>query len=94
MRVSDVVEARQPTSTTSQSSLEYDTDHASMSRSQMEIDSEEQDYELSQSVSLEGNGVLFSKQDTKESMMNSSQDVEEKILVDPSTSCHTTIEDP
>ncbi|KAK4254123.1 hypothetical protein QN277_009548 [Acacia crassicarpa] len=100
VRVADIIEARELTSTTSQSTPEYDfselnlTDHASTSRSPIEIGSGERDYELNQSVNSEGNGVLCSKQGTEESMMNSSQDVGERSLVDPSTPCHTTIEEP
>ncbi|KAF7843061.1 K(+) efflux antiporter 3, chloroplastic isoform X1 [Senna tora] len=93
VRVSDMTEACVPTATTFR---EYElsemnqTDQASATRIQKEIDLEKQDYELN----LEGNG-LYSKQGTEESLMDGSQDaLGRKNPGDPSIPCHTAIDEP
>lgn len=91
-----MIEARVPPATTSpgyELSELNQADHASATRIQT-VDSEEQNHELSQAGNLEGNGVLYNKQGTEESLMDGSQEVVgEKNLVDPSISCHTAIEE-
>lgn len=68
---SNVIKGHQQLSSLVFSELNH-TDHASMSRCQMEIDLKEWDYELSQSLSIDGNGIFFTKLGTEESMMNNS----------------------
>lgn len=94
----DLIESREPMATTSP---EFElpelnqTDEALLARIHTEVGSDEQDYELNQAATLEGNGVLYSKQGSEESSVDGYPDaLGEKILVDPSTPCHTSMEEP
>ncbi|XP_019421720.1 PREDICTED: K(+) efflux antiporter 3, chloroplastic isoform X2 [Lupinus angustifolius] len=77
VKVSNMIEARVPVAT---ASPEYELselnqkDLASLSRIPKEVDAEEQDYELNQAVNSEGNGVICSKQGTKENSTVESKD--------------------
>lgn len=99
VKVTDLKETRVPVATTSQDSELSEMnqkDQASLVRNQRGVDAEEQDYELNESLNLEGNGVLLSKQCSEESTLVLSTDAPiQKNLVDPSTpSSHTATEEP
>ncbi|CAL0331455.1 unnamed protein product [Lupinus luteus] len=77
VKVSDLMEARVPVATTSpeyELSELKEKDPASLSRIQKEVVAIEQDYELNQTVNSEGNGVICSKQGTKESSIVETED--------------------
>lgn len=99
VKVTDLKETRVAVATTSQDSELSEMnqkDQASLVRNQRGVDAEEQDYELNESLNLEGNGVLLSKQCSEESTLVLSTDAPiQKNLVDPSTpSSHTATEEP